>query len=187
MEVRGRMLGLSARTDRADRLALDDLGCPLHACGAEMRERHGVAIGGLDRDTPAAHRHGSGEGDRAAGRREDGSAGGCADVDAAMLARRVGVRSEHELLQYRSVRRPGPCSRSGRHDEHSRKRRDQSSKHQISFVVLSANNAENYLQCPLLSIWTTRTCRKAPSATNRSGARRPTRPGGGRPRRRQAR
>jgi hypothetical protein len=142
------MLRLSARPDRAERLALDDLGCPLHGRRAEMRERHGVAVRGLDRDTPAAHGHGSGEGDRAAGGRDHGSAGGSADVDAAMLARRVGVRSEHEWLQYRSVRRPRPRFRSGRHDEPGRERHDQSSEHQFLPCCPVCQQARTYLQQP---------------------------------------
>ena len=78
---------------------------------AEVRERDGVAVRGLDRHRLAVRGHGSREADRARCRRDHRLA--CrvrADVDAAMLARGVRVR----LVVGRTAAAPAPGRASSR-------------------------------------------------------------------------
>ena len=109
-----------ARTDLADDRTFRDRASASDGDRAELEQCHGVAVDRLDRERAAAGRHGADEGDDAAGRRPHGLAGRGADVDAAVLARRVLVGRERERAQERSVGGPGPAGRNG-DDE---KRRD---------------------------------------------------------------
>jgi hypothetical protein len=96
VDVRLSQLRLAARADRADGGAFGH-GCtaPDHE-GAEMDEGHRVPVGGLDRDGAAAAGNGARERNRARSRGAHGGAGRGADVDAAVLSRRVRVVSEDE-------------------------------------------------------------------------------------------
>jgi hypothetical protein len=181
------MLDLAARPDRSDRSTLDDLGSTVHAGDPQMGQGHRIAVGGLDRDHPAADGHGSRKRDGAAGRRRHCLAGGSSDVDPAMLPGRVRIVTERESLQQRSVHRPGPCLSCRREDKCSHDGRKQWPG--IPAVrCLSCQHIwrRGYLQCRSLSIWTTTTCRKGLSSTRRSGARRPPSHVVGRSRQRRA-
>src|SRR5262245_7190205 len=92
----------------ADRGALGDRG------GPEVNERGRIAVRRLDRDAASVGRERAREGDCSRGRRDDGRAGGGADVDAPVLPALVRVRAEVEGLQYRPIHGPGPGER-GRH------------------------------------------------------------------------
>ena len=58
------VLDLAAGPDRADSHPFDDRVAALNAHRTEMRQRHRVAVGGLDRHGSATHRHGAGKRDR---------------------------------------------------------------------------------------------------------------------------
>src|SRR5262245_63949279 len=79
------MLGLAARTDRADRLALRDDRSTGHAKRPQMQERDRVAVDGLERDRPAVQRQGAGEANDAGGWRRHRLAGLAGAVDAPVL------------------------------------------------------------------------------------------------------
>jgi len=96
---------------------------------AQMRQGDREPVGRCDGDRPARPRHHAGERHDAACRRLDDRAEIGADVDPAMLARRVRIgRIEHERLQHRPLHRPGPrASRWGederrQHRHHPRQR-----------------------------------------------------------------
>jgi hypothetical protein len=59
-----------------------------------MQERDRVTVLRLERDRSAAHRDGAGEGDDPGRRGEHRRAGWSADVDAAVLARRIRIVAE---------------------------------------------------------------------------------------------
>jgi hypothetical protein len=134
MDVRDIVLGRSARSDRAHlrsfphNLALADGDL------AEVYERHGVPVYGLDRDDSPVRAHGAGE-------RHD-SSGGCphggghlvSDVDASMLAARIGIVAEGEGLQHLSGRRPRPRVGGRRQCDHGNGGSDYEAAHQLSFV-----------------------------------------------------
>ena len=122
VHVRNRVLGYAARAGGADRISLRDRRTPLHCQRSEVQERHGVAVGRLDRDRASTHRHRSGEGDDPAGRCRHGRARRRPDVYAAVETAGVGVGAEAELLQHRALNRPGPAVRARRCDERSRSR-----------------------------------------------------------------
>jgi len=92
-------LGIAARTDRPDAVALRDRRALRHGDRAEVRQRDGVAVGGRDRDALAGRRHGAGERDDAGDRCEHLRVGRAAEIDAAMLASRERMlRVEAERL-----------------------------------------------------------------------------------------
>jgi hypothetical protein len=118
IDVRDVQLGHSARADGPHRLALAHCGSSPHAERPEVHERDGVAVLGLDRHDPAAAGDGARERDRSRGRCADGSSGGGADVDSAVLACRVRVGGiEGEPDQHRSCHRPGPAESRSRDDQ----------------------------------------------------------------------
>ena len=122
VDVRHRQLRNAARVDGADRIALPDRRPAPDRERAEVHERHRVPIRRLDRHRLARGRHGSGERNRAGRRREDGRPHRRADVDPAVLSRRVRVRTvERERRQDGPRHRPAPAQRRSRggHGGHS--------------------------------------------------------------------
>ena len=100
VDIRLLDLGVAARADRADRRALRDGGVRGDRDRAQMRQRHRVAVGRLDRDALPRGRHRAGEGHRARGGCDHGGAGSAADVDAPVLAARIRMaRIEDEGLK----------------------------------------------------------------------------------------
>ena len=78
-----------AVADLADDPSFSDRAAARDGDRSELEQRHGVAVGRLDRQRAAPGRNGADERDDACGRRPHGVAGGGADVDSTMLARRV--------------------------------------------------------------------------------------------------
>ncbi len=144
MDVGLRDLDLAARPDRADPCPFGDRGALGRADRAEVRQRHRVTVGRLDRDALPRGRDRPGEGDRPRGGRDDRRAGVASHVDASMLAGRVRMRRiEDERLEHGTARgpRPGACRR-GEH-ERSQYRRKECSAHRhhlnCSLVVRREN------------------------------------------------
>jgi hypothetical protein len=109
MDVRPGHLRHAARPDRSDNGAFLDDDALEHADRAQVCERDGVAVGGLDRERLAARRHGARERDGSSGRRADGVArGGGAHVDPPVLAAGVRVFAERERAQHGPGSRPRP-------------------------------------------------------------------------------
>jgi hypothetical protein len=129
MDVRSVVLRCAARADRGNPGAFDDRLALPHARRPKMRQRHRVAVASLDRQRPTADRHRARKGHDPRGRREHRGSRRSADVDTAVLAGRVGVAAETELLQDRPVDRPRPgcCGRRGY--EHGSGHSDQGSAH----------------------------------------------------------
>jgi hypothetical protein len=128
----------AALTDGPDGVALRQARAATHSDRAEMHERDRVTILRLDRDRPAAHRHDPGEGNHAGRRGEHGCSRRGADVDPAVLARRIRVVAEQEGPQHRALHRPGPAQSGRRHDERSRNRSaDEQSEHHRAPPLLS--------------------------------------------------
>jgi hypothetical protein len=116
VHVRRRRGGIGALADPPDEVALGHGRTARGVGRAELEQRHGVAVGGLDRQRPAAAGHGSDE-------RDDAGCGGAhrvadrrPDVDATVLAGGVDVGAEGERPQHRPVDRPRPAGRR-RNDE----------------------------------------------------------------------
>jgi hypothetical protein len=61
MEIRNRLLGSSGRADRGDGLPFGDADAAAHRDRPEVDERHGVAVGRLDREAETVRRHRTGE------------------------------------------------------------------------------------------------------------------------------
>ena len=94
MHVGRRLLGLAARTDGPDDVALEDLLPPADGNGPEVNERHGVAVVGADRDGQASARNGACKADQPRRRCAHGSIRSRSDIDATVLAPGVGIASE---------------------------------------------------------------------------------------------
>jgi hypothetical protein len=124
MDVRHGRLRIPGRADRADPLAFLDSGVPLHPSRAEMDERDGVAVVGLNGHGQAARRDRAHEGNRACSGRQDCLAAVAADVDAAVLSGCIGVGTEAEWGQQRAGR--GPRPRPGRRCKHQHQEPDRS-------------------------------------------------------------
>jgi hypothetical protein len=138
MDVGHRELHHAARTDGPNDVALRQARAATHGDRAEMQERDRVTILGLDGDRPAAHRHGPGEGDHPGRRREHGRSRRGADVDPAVLARRIRIVAEQEGPQHRPLHRPGPTQSGRRHGERSRNRSaNEQSEHHRAPPLLS--------------------------------------------------
>jgi hypothetical protein len=118
IDVRDVQLRHSARADGPDRFTLAHCGSAPYAERPEVHERDGVPVRGLDRHDPAAAGDAARERDRSRGRRADGSSGGSADVDPAVLACHVRVGGiEGEPDQHGSRHRPGPAESRTRDDQ----------------------------------------------------------------------
>jgi hypothetical protein len=135
---------LDARPDAPDRVALGDHPAPFDEQRAQLRQRHGIAVGGADRDDEAVPRHAAREGHLARGRSDDPSAERVGDVDAAVLSAGVRVRAEAERLQHLAAGRPAP--RGGRRGDHEAR----SDQHRRQTDTRHANGSFS-----LLSLWTT--------------------------------
>jgi hypothetical protein len=131
VNIRHGQLHNAARPDGSDEVALRDGRPAPHGGRAEMQERDRVAVLRLERNGSAAHGDGADEGDDSGRRGEHGCARWSADVDPAMLARRIRIVSEQERPQNRSLHRPGPTQSRRRHGERSRDRNadEQSNRH----------------------------------------------------------
>jgi hypothetical protein len=124
VHVRLAALDISARADRADDLALVDLGAFGDADRAEMDERHRPAVLGAYGQAQALPRQATGERDDAGGGRADVGARRSSDVDPAVLPAGVRVAVEDEGAQHRPVDRPRP-GRSARGQHQRGEQRDQ--------------------------------------------------------------
>jgi hypothetical protein len=104
-------LGVAARADRPDAVALGDRRALGNRDRPQLRERHRPLVRGQDRHRLAAARNRAGEGDHPGSRSEHRLPRLTADVDSPMLASRVRVcRVERERKEDRPVRRPRPRS-----------------------------------------------------------------------------
>jgi hypothetical protein len=107
---------VTVSTHGADDGSLADESAPLHADRSQVQKRRRVAERSLDRDGLAAARDRAREGHHPFGGRDDVRAARCAEIDAAVLPARIGVRTvERKWSKDRSVNRPGPgtCNRYG--------------------------------------------------------------------------
>ena len=121
-------LGISARSDCPDAVAFGDCRALLNGDRSEVCERHVVSVCGLDGDRLAAGRHRARERHDSGGGSHYSGARAAADVEAAMLPRRIGLSAiEGERLQDRAVGRPGPGARRGRGGERNCKHEQESS------------------------------------------------------------
>jgi hypothetical protein len=141
MDVRHVVLGLATRPDGADVLGLADGVAAPNGDRPEMRQRHRQTVRGLNRQALAADGDASGIRDRSGSRRGHVCARGCADVDAPMLTRRIGVATEHERLEHRPVDRPRPRSGRRRRDECQDDDQDRDEPHPQTSVVRIANES----------------------------------------------
>jgi hypothetical protein len=116
MDVRRGDVG-AGRADRPDHRALRHGAVALDSDRGEMDEGDRVPVAGCDRHRQAVGRNGAGERDRATPGRQDRFALRAADGDAAVLAARVRVGAELELLQHRPRGRPRPGTCRRRKDE----------------------------------------------------------------------
>jgi hypothetical protein len=126
VDVRPGVLGLSARPDRADAVAFADGGSFPDFEVADVRQGHGIAVGGRNRHRQAVRRHRSGERDHPTCRRTNRLGVLGADVDAAVLPPGVWIRSEDEWPEYRACDRPRP-RRDGRNEDQRRRTDDERS------------------------------------------------------------
>jgi hypothetical protein len=125
-----RHLGVAARTDRPDAVALGDRRALRDGDRAEVRQRDGVTVGGRDRDALARRGDAARERDDAGGRCRHLRVGRASDVDAAMLACGKGMlRIEAERLQDGPGGGPRPRVGDGRKKERGEDRRDKESTH----------------------------------------------------------
>jgi hypothetical protein len=120
VDVRDRVLGRPARSDRADRRPLSNDITLADGVAAELNERYRIAVTGLYRDDLPVRAHGPGEGDETRRRGEHGCALIAGDVDSAVLAARVRVAAVDKGPDHVSRGGPRPRVRAGRqcgHDE----------------------------------------------------------------------
>ena len=130
VDVRPVDLGVAARPDRGDAVALGHRGARRDRQRAEMRERDREPVGGRDRESAARARHRSREGDGAARGRAHGLTGGRADVDAAVLPGGVRLRRvEDEGLEDAAARRPRPGASDRRCEERGHGRDEEKTTH----------------------------------------------------------
>ena len=178
MDIRHGVLRVTARPDSTDGVALAHICASPNGDRPEVRERHGVAVRGLDRDALAA--------DRDCARERDCPGLGCAhgdprhraDVDPAVLARRVRVVAELKPLQDRPLHRPRPRGRIRDEGKRDDRAGDEHPHRFLSLLSELITARLLYLWYTMLSSWTTKTCRKAAYAVSPSGER-PRRPPGG--------
>jgi hypothetical protein len=125
-EVHGRLaaLGITARPDRADDIALADLASLGDADRAEMDERDRPAVLGADGQAQALSRQAPRERDDAGCRRADVGARRSSDVDPAVLPARVRIAVQDERIHHRPIDRPRPGG-SARCQHERREQRDE--------------------------------------------------------------
>jgi hypothetical protein len=123
VDTRDGMLGRAARAHRADDTSLAHGVALRDADLAEMDERDGIAVAGLDRDAAAVRRQRPRECDDASSRRPYRRAVGPRHVDASMLAGSVGVGAQGEWAENGAVGRPRPGSRGGAEGQRERCRK----------------------------------------------------------------
>src|SRR3954467_5374886 len=105
-----------------------------------MHERRRVARGSLDRNGSPTCRHVAGEADDSVGRCEHIASRCRTEVDAAVLARGVRVRTvEGEGTYDRPVDRPRPGVRGNGKSKRAQRDDTKTSKHEASFVVRFEN------------------------------------------------
>jgi hypothetical protein len=102
------VLRVAASAEDADVLSLGDRRAPGDLDRAEVQERHGEAVGRLERDRASVLRQCAGEAHDAGRRRGDGLARLPADVDATMLTAVVLTRAQLERAQDLTRGRPAP-------------------------------------------------------------------------------
>jgi hypothetical protein len=155
--------------DRTDTRSFDKRLAPPDRDRAQMREGDRKPVLGLDCHALAADRDGPGEGDRSGGWSRNRRARGSADVDAPVLPARIRIFPESERSQHRALNGPGPGSRF-RNREHAGtgNHRQHEEPHLLPLVVEIDNGNESTSGTLLLSIWTTRTCRRGASWAGRS-------------------
>jgi hypothetical protein len=110
MDVRLGMLGVAARTDRADHVPFRDRRRHPNPDRPELDERHREAVRGTNRQRESRPRHEPRKADAAGGRGAYVGPRRRRDVDAAMLAARVGIVRRLEAAQHLSADRPRPCA-----------------------------------------------------------------------------
>jgi len=116
VDVRDVVLQFSAGSDGPHDRALSHRLAATNGRRTEMRERHGVPVGRLNRHDFATDGDGAYERDRSGRRRNDRISRPSADVDPPVLARSVRIVTEYEFLEHGAFDRPGPGSRSGHND-----------------------------------------------------------------------
>jgi len=89
LHVRACNLGVAARADGRDRIALGDRRALCHRYRSELRQRDRPAVGGEDGQRLPVTGNRSRKRDHAAGGRENRRPGIASDIDPSMLARRV--------------------------------------------------------------------------------------------------
>ncbi|HEU0303988.1 MAG TPA: hypothetical protein VFR32_05350 [Gaiellaceae bacterium] len=119
MDVRAVVLGRSARSDRTDGRAFSHRVSLADRDRAEVYERHGVAVAGLDRDHTSVRAHVPRERDRAGRRREHRRSSLSSDVDPSMLSPCIGIVADDEGREDLPVGRPSPGARGCGHRERS--------------------------------------------------------------------
>jgi hypothetical protein len=131
VHVRLRELCLGAGgADRPYDVALGDLLSAPHHVRAEVEERHGVPVRGLDRHRSPRTRNRACERHRAGHRRHDRRADGRSDVDSSMLTRFVRVRTvEGERGENRARHRPAPAERRSRRKKRGSQSRENQQAH----------------------------------------------------------
>jgi hypothetical protein len=185
MNVRRVVLWSPAWADSGDRRPFTNRVSPLRTGRPEMRQRHRVPVVSLNRQRPTVDRHRACEGDDPRDRRQHRAPRGTSDVNTPVLAGRVRVVAELELLHHGPIGRPRPRCSGGREHEHGCDGSDQGPAH-LGLLVFSIDNVQPPYRCGrTLSIWTTRTRRIGAGERALSGARRPRSPcvAGARPRR----
>jgi hypothetical protein len=127
---------LVARADGSNRRALGDGVALVNGDRSELHVGHRVPVRGLDRDGLPVVRNSARERDKAARRGADSRSHGPADVDAAMLARRVRMgRIEGKGAKHRPVRRPRPRSGVGDERECEDRREQSDSSHSTTSML----------------------------------------------------
>ena len=130
VHVRLRHLRVGADADRPDAGAFGDRGAARDRDRAEVRQRHGVPVGGCDRDAVSGRRDGAREGDVPGCWSVHRRAEVIAHVDPTVLARRVRMRGiEEEGLQHGARGRPRPGPADGHEHERDEDRREELTTH----------------------------------------------------------
>jgi hypothetical protein len=133
---------IGARADSADGGSFGDVVAVLDAGRAELEQRDGVAVRRLDRDRPAAAGNRADERDAAGCGRAHGSTDLGGDVDAAVLAARIGVVAEQERAEDRPVSgpRPGTCGRRDGERRQDDRGKQRSPHWETAFGVVEGNS-----------------------------------------------